>query len=366
MTKPSRFNLVSCKRAEENSSSPEEKPTKNKFIFKNSEPNEENNEEFEKLEIQPFNNTILESALSSDINNQGLEKNLTENYDTNYGSHVIKNYGNAQRRMVGFEDLNSPDLRMKSPKTIIYQNETNIDENYVEEVIKKHRHTCSRRLNDSKQEKPEEKEKKYMKAMGKSIVAFNYKSQISSNPLNKLNAIDTHVSSEEENKIAGQFSPGNKILLIPIPKCFRMGSMQEINFSNSLKKISNMQTNDLSNNLSTNNLLPNNLLPNNLLTNNLSPIDLSTNNEGNHEEIINPIGTFIEKNPEIKKEVPNRIGDQLFEDLIIIGVDKCEINKLNPKDIETHKSFTVLPKILYSFHSENESPDLVFVFLQFY
>ena len=89
------------------------------------------------------------------------------------------------------------------------------------------------------------------------------------------------------------------------------------------------------------------------------------------KEIINPNGTFIEKNPsqsEIKQEVSfggevNKIGDKLFEDLIIIGVDKSEITKLNPKDVEKNKNFTVLPKILYSFHSENESPDLALFFL---
>ena len=109
--------------------------------------------------------------------------------------------------------------------------------------------------------------------MGKSIVAFNYKSQVSKNPLKKLSEFNTQ-ASVEDNKTDGQFSPGNKIPLIPINKCFRMGLMQEIDFAkNSLNKLSNKLSNSLSNNSSNN--LSNNLDKN--TDNN------QENNEGNYK-----------------------------------------------------------------------------------
>ena len=70
--------------------------------------------------------------------------------------------------------MNSPDLRMKNHainKTIIDKNQA-IEEHYVDEVIKRHRHTFSRRMVESKQEKTGRKGEKIHESNGKKHRGF--------------------------------------------------------------------------------------------------------------------------------------------------------------------------------------------------
>jgi hypothetical protein len=66
----------------------------------------------------------------------------------------------------------------------------------------------------------------------------------------------------------------------------------------------------------------------------------------------------IEKEPIEKEAIVYKIGSKIFEDLIIIGVDKNDINSMDPKEVETQKIGALNPKILYSFRNEAEAPEL--------
>ena len=303
--KPSKFNVLRCCYSSENSS-PEEKPHNRASEHLMSEIIE-----YEKLDIQEFpqteinKKTTIESPTQLDLNDQIIENSVNES---------------TMRNAILLEDMNSPYIKVKNNNhTIVDQK---IDESYVDEIIKRHRHTFSRRVLDSaKDVKPEEIEKNYMSAMGKSIVALNYKSKISKNPMKKFVTLGTQKSTEEnKSEEINNGSPINKITLIPIHKFFRMPSQEEINF-------------------------------------------IEKNIE--KQQFISPIESVVETSKEIFANIRETInidnkivGSRMFEDLVIIGVDKSDINSLsNGKDLEG-KQHTLMPKILYSFRNEGESQDL--------
>lgn len=304
-------------------SSPEERPEPGNIKL--------NTEEFEKLDIQPFEKSSKNDLTPKifELNDQILERSNEELEE--------KCEGTTQK----FDEERSPEIKIRKNMNINMNvtltepnggeksNEDN--EDFIGEIIKRHRYTFSKRMVDSKREKPEDLEKKYMSAMGKSIVALNYKSKISRNPMKKFSTF--YPSLEETKEDNGtQYSPTNKITLIPINKCFKMGSMQEINFE---KQSSSMN----SGNLSEKHQIVSNI------------------NIGSVAEEIN---ASIQEQPsfftESRKE---KVGDKLFEDILIIGVDKMDISSAISS--ENQKNLTITPKILYSFRPESESNEIEFI-----
>lgn len=308
-------------------SSPEERPEPENLKL--------NSEEFEKLDIQPFEKPSKNDATSTifELNDQILERTNEELED--------ESSLNPQK----FEEERSPEIKIRNNKNInmnITLTEPNgcdsgENEDFIGEIIKRHRYTFSKRMVDSKKEKPEDFEQKYMSAMGKSIVALNYKSKISRNPMKKFSTFYPQSSVEEtkENEET-QYSPTNKITLIPISKCFKMGSMQEINFEK--------QSSQNSGHFSEKHQIVSNI--------NIASVV---------EEKSNP---SIQEQPSFFKETrKEKVGDKLFEDLLIIGVDKTDISSAITS--ENQKNLTITPKILYSFRPESDSIEIESILLLF-
>jgi len=331
LIKPSRFNILRCFNTDNDSSpSPEEKPKKTHFFEE--DPKNHENEEYEKLEIQPFSSEKTSpNELKDTIIEKPQEEENTPDSNLSQNGLLIPRF----HERILEETVNSPQLKIKhqnlTNNQTVDQPPSEDQDKYVEEIIKRHRKTFSKRIMESnKTEKPEELEQSYMSAMGKSIIAFNYKPKISRNPLKKFNTFYPQSSVEETKSPETQFSPSNKVTLIPVRKCFKMESMQEIHFNR----------NSNSSNLE-----------------NPQPPILEK------QEIVSNITSIaeeepIEKEPIEKEAIVYKIGSKIFEDLIIIGVDKNDINSMDPKEVETQKIGALNPKILYSFRNEAEAPEL--------
>ena len=294
-------------------------------------------EEYEKLDIQPFPDRM--SPSDQIIENQSREGSISQQLPISTPPMLP-----LLKERFGEETVNSPQIKIRgpafnpsatfgrgegTPKDLTKDSpkpQTEEQEKYIDEIIKRHRHTFSRRVLDaSKSDRPEEIEQIYMSAMGKSIIAFNYKPKISKNPLKKFNTVYPQSQYSMEDAKTGvepQFSPSNKITLVPVRRCFKMESMQEIDFNRG------------SNASSSNNQMESNLTV-------------------EKQEIVSQMNSLAEAEP-----ANNKIAGKIFEDLLIIGVDKSDINAMDPKQINTQKNLLLNPKILYSFKNETEAPEL--------
>ena len=343
LVKPSKFNILRCGGTttsnDDSLSSPEEGQPK-KITFIEEDKNEEEKtmeEEYEKLDIQPFPDRM--SPSDQIIENQSREGSISQQLPISTPPMLP-----LLKERFGEETVNSPQIKIRgpafnpsatfgrgegTPKDLTKDSpkpQTEEQEKYIDEIIKRHRHTFSRRVLDaSKSDRPEEIEQIYMSAMGKSIIAFNYKPKISKNPLKKFNTVYPQSQYSMEDAKTGvepQFSPSNKITLVPVRRCFKMESMQEIDFNRG------------SNASSSNNQMESNLTV-------------------EKQEIVSQMNSLAEAEP-----ANNKIAGKIFEDLLIIGVDKSDINAMDPKQINTQKNLLLNPKILYSFKNETEAPEL--------
>lgn len=321
----------------DSSSSPEEKSKKSKDYVISSP---EIDEEYEKLEIQPFGEGQQEQG-----ENQQEEKKLSE---MNLNDQIIENVNEIEVSNQISEDY-SPGIKLKYNKgnmTVVENVKKESDDiskdDEIDEIMNKHRHTFSKRMLDSNKSKsPEETEQKYMSALGKSIVAFHYKSKVSKNPgMKRFKTIYPEISTEESKENGdNQYSPTNKIMLIPIRKFFRLGSMQEINF----------QKPDTSEEC----------LKDNEKQEIISKLNIESITDAKSSVVIDKNSGSPSNNNKTITACPS--GSKLFEDFLVIGVDKSDLNAINPADYPKASCLKLMPKILYSFRNEAESCDLEYL-----